>query len=169
MNKEIKFLIGEIIIITFLSVMTLLFLNKTINNKDKIINNYYTYAEKNITIEEKTKYNYNLYPMTDNYAINNLKDSTFIINNIGNKTNYELLLVIDKNSTLNTENIKFKVNDKVINLNNYNYQDDHNLYYYIEKSTLKEREYKSITYKLWLDENTNIITGNNINYHFELI
>lgn len=169
MNKEIRILIGEIITVFLLCTSVIVYFNNKIEQKLTIDNDYYAYALTNLNIEEKENYKYNFYPMTDEYAIANLKDSIFVINNYGVTTNYQLIFVVSKDSTINIENMKLRINDKIITLNNYDYEDEFNFYYNIEKGVIDKMDSIDINYRVWLDEKTDILTGNILKYYFEVI
>lgn len=169
MNKENKLLIGEIVISILLCVILIIYLNNKIEQKLVIDSDYYAYALNNLKIEEKESNKYNLYPMTDNYAEENLKDNIFTINNYGDTRKCKLMFIVSKSSTINTKNINLKINNKIFSLNNYNYEDENYFYYFIGEETINKKSSLDINYCLWLNEETDELVGNVFKYYFDVI
>ena len=107
--------------------------------------------------------------MTDEYALNNLSNNVLTINNNDNsEKTYKLVLKVSKDTTIELNNIKFKVEDSIIELDNTSYEDNDNYYYEFNPSSLHKNEKININYILWLDENIKELTGNDLIYSFEV-
>jgi len=167
MNKEMKSLIMEIFFFTFIIVISIPIwssLNEDNLNKTEAMLSY----SSNLTIDKIVDNNYNLYPMTDSYAIDNLDNNVLRISNVSNKKiMYELLFMIDNKSTLSIDNFKMKVNDKILSIkDNYLYCDDTYCYYLLDTFEIDKNNYNNIDYMLWLGEKTANINGT-LTYAFE--
>lgn len=167
-NKNVKVLVNDLIIILFLLFLTITIIPKIVGNKKVLADTLINYSSPlALTIVEKS--NNELYPMTDNYAINNLNKSTICITNSSNREiNYQLLLKVNKESSIGLNNLKLRIGNNITKLDNYQYEDEGNYYYSVYSSKLGREDNTNVDYLIWLDENTSIITGNNLIYSFEI-
>lgn len=168
MDKKKKKLIIEIFFFIIVIISTIPVWKILEDNNIKTTNAMLAYSS-NITVDKIKDYNYNLFPMTDEYAINNLENSTLRINNIGkNDITGELLLKVFKTSQLDISNFKVKIGDKIIDVeNNYLSCDEEYCYYLLDTVEIKAKNNLDVDYLIWLDENATNISGS-ITYCFEV-
>jgi len=122
----------------------------------------------NLTMSIKESDNYYLYPMTDEYAQNNLENNVIEIVNLDKKEKeYNLYLKVDKSSTMNIDSLKFSFNGNITKLNDlYEYEDDNYNYYKINDNKIENKDY--INYIFWLDADSTMNYSSLI-YKFEII
>lgn len=167
MNKEIKGLLIEIIILSFIIVINVIFwpnLREEHLKKTEAMMGYISNLSIDIISDEE---NY-LLPMSDEYAINNLKRNIIEIKNYDNNfKNYTLYLRIDKDYTIDIKKVNFMFNNKIINLENTYFHENNNyVYYNVYNGNIKDKEY--IKYICWLKKDS-VINSNNFNYSFEVM
>ncbi len=119
-------------------------------------------------IEVLTENQYNMYPMQDEEAMNNLlPNSIQMINNTYFNTEYALGIKVKKTSTLDYQNLKISIQNKASYLKDYYVAEDNLFYYFkLEEGSLQA---KTIKYdiKLWLDIEANKETsGTSFEYEF---
>jgi len=107
-----------------------------------------------------------LYPMTDNYAKNNLEGIVLNISNYNkNDINCRLLMVLEKDKDLEYNNLKIKVDEEIFSLDNrYVYEDDDFLYFDLTHREVDKNE--NINFAMWLDENTKDLSKYSFTYNF---
>lgn len=92
--------------------------------------------------------NYVLYKTPDDVAIANIKP--IIIEFSNNKQDYNINLVVDKNSTLNYQNIKIYYNNEVKHLKELNIEEDeYNYYFQLEVNNNMNKELI-----MWIDSDS---------------
>lgn len=156
------------VVIAFLVLYVVIIMPILIEDKVKKEKEILKYVD-NMTVNITENNNYNLYPMTDEYAEKNLFSNTLVINNNSNKNKeYQLILKVSKSSTIKLENLKFKVSNKLFRLDEFSYEDNKYYYYEVFREKLSKNNHTDINYKLWLDEKTEILTGNDLVYSFEV-
>ena len=119
----------------------------------------------NLSIDFVNKEEYYLFPMTDEYAITNLKKNTVKVTNYNNSyRQYSLYLKVDKSSTTDIDSLKFMFNDKIIDFNEiYSYEDETYIYYQVYNNNIKDIDY--IDYIYWLNSESKIT---NVNFTYSL-
>lgn len=167
MFKEVKGLLFEISILSFIIVMSILLcpnLKEEHLKKTEAVMSYVS----DLSINVVNRKEYYLFPMTDEYAINNLEKSTIKVSNYNDDNKqYSLYLKVDKNSTINVDKLNFMFNDKIIDFNEtYSHQDENYVYYQVYQNNVREYDY--IDYIFWLKEDSEI-TNVNFIYSFEVI
>ena len=161
MNKEIRHLVIEIIVFAVVAIGSIPIWSGLSEDNLKTTQGLLAYSS-NLTIDKVTDNNYTLFPMTDEYAINNLEVNTLKINNVSNKKlNYKLVFNVDNTSTLDISSFKIKVNDKIIKISdNYLSCDEEYCYYLLDTLEITSKKDTNVDYILWLDENTTTVNGN---------
>lgn len=137
------------------------------NLSTAISNNGLTYT--GLSVENEL--NYNMYPMTTEDALNNLKSSKLIVRNDSlTSEEYTVLLTISKQSTLDYNCLNIAIDDLVMPLNSMNMNEDEENYSFIIDTNNLKGEQKEYLIKIWMDENTgNEMQGKSIILSFELI
>lgn len=160
-NKNIIRLIVEIIITISLVFISIPVWNNINNNTSyaSMADYYNTGSYEKLSIykiqDMDTK---TMIPTSDNEALK--KQGTIIAIRNGSNYNisYNLYLKISKNSTINKNNLKISVNDKIYNLSKLYKKDNDKYYFYIlDNNTVKKNMGNKYDIKLWLNETT----GNN--------
>lgn len=167
MEKEVRGLLLEIVALTFIIIITIIVwpnLKEEHLKKTEVVMNYVN----NLSIKTVNKEDYYLFPMTDEYAIDNLRRNTIEIKNNDNVgKEYILFLKIDKNYIDNINLLKFMFNNNIIDFNDaYSYEDDNYVYYQVYNNNVKNNDY--VDYIYWIksdNENMNI----NFKYSFEIV
>lgn len=143
---------------------------------------YCTYLAKVETQSQDMLYEYNqnlklaiasegdnnklLFPMTDNYAINNLDATIINVNNLTNtEVNYCLLLKVRKDSDLDYHILKIKVDNEIKYLKNlYVYEDEDYFYFDIKDSNIIDAN--NTSFMMWISDEASNYNGGSINYSF---
>lgn len=167
MEKEVRGLLLEIVALVFIIIITIIVwpnLKEEHLKKTEVVMNYVN----NLSIKTVNKEEYYLFPMTDEYAIDNLRRNTIEIkNNDSVNKEYILFLKIDKNYIDNINSLKFMFNNNIIDFNDvYSYEDDNYVYYQVYNNNVKNNDY--VDYIYWIksdNENMNI----NFKYSFEIV
>lgn len=167
MEKEVRGLLLEIVALTFIIIITIIVcpnLKKEHLKETEVVMNYVN----NLSIKTVNQEDYYLFPMTDEYAIDNLRRNTIEIKNNDNvNKEYILFLKIDKNYIDNINSLKFMFNNNIIDFNDaYSYEDDNYVYYQVYNNNVKNNDY--VDYIYWIksdNENMNI----NFKYSFEIV
>lgn len=167
MEKEIRGLLLEIVALTFIIIITIIVcpnLKEEHLKETEVVMNYVN----NLSIKTVNQEDYYLFPMTDEYAIDNLRRNTIEIKNNDNvNKEYILFLKIDKNYIDNINLLKFMFNNNIIDFNDaYSYEDDNYVYYQVYNNNVKNNDY--VDYIYWIksdNENMNI----NFKYSFEIV
>ena len=167
MEKEVRGLLLEIVALTFIIIITIIVcpnLKKEHLKETEVVMNYVN----NLSIKTVNQEYYYLFPMTDEYAIDNLRRNTIEIKNNDNvNKEYILFLKIDKNYIDNINSLKFMFNNNIIDFNDaYSYEDDNYVYYQVYNNNVKNNDY--VDYIYWIksdNENMNI----NFKYSFEIV
>lgn len=167
MEKEVRGLLLEIVAFTFIIIINIIVwtnLKEEHLKKTEVVMNYVN----NLSIKTVNKEDYYLFPMTDEYAIDNLRRNTIEIKNNDNvNKEYILFLKIDKNYIDNINSLKFMFNNNIIDFNDaYSYEDDNYVYYQVYNNKVKNNDY--VDYIYWIksdNENMNI----NFKYSFEIV
>lgn len=153
----IKKVIMIIFVILFISFTTVVWHNK--NAKDllaalKAVDNlnYTSFYIKN-------PIQYNMYPMEDNYALDNLEPCTLIVDNeTYSKEVYKLVLKIDKESTIDYRYLHISVFNNIYALSELERLDNKNEYVFVfmRDSVVADTKYYDV--RLWL----NTLAGNDL-------
>ncbi len=155
-NAQIRKVFFELIFAVLLFVLALIFFitpNKSLSN--------YILLNKTagqVSIEEVKPLNLkNIYPIDDEEAIHSDTNATLKIQN-HSKTNSRYILAyrVDKNSTLNTNYLKYQIIDNEVNkidfLDNLGKnKSDNYIDYIISTGELTPKEKKEINFNMWLD------------------
>ena len=149
-NKLIIIKINEIILIICF------FITTTILNKKNNLNNINNFLHSdnlvftNLIVEKPI--NYVMYPMEKSEALNRIVPAKLIIKNESlTSEEYNFLLKISKESSIDYHNLNISLNEKVAPLYSfYLKEDDKNYYFLIETNTLKSNN-KEYLIKVWLD------------------
>ena len=145
-NKEITKCIIEIITLIFIVIFTYPVLHMIGESEGAKIAEYYdNYEASDVTLyyEKKADLN-NLYPVTNEYALNNLDYSIInVINNTKENKKYNLMLIVEKNSTLDTNYLMININGKTLKLSDCYYTENKYItYYLIDSNTIKTNSSK---------------------------
>ena len=167
MVKEVKGLLLEIFILSFIIVMSILLCSNLKEEHLKKTEAVMSYVS-NLSINVVNRNEYYLFPMTDEYAIENLEKNTIKVSNYNDDNKeYSLYLKVDKNSTTDINSLNFMFNDKIIDFNEiYSYEDENYIYYQVYHNNVRKCDY--IDYIFWLKEDSKI-TNINFIYSFEVI
>lgn len=163
-SKEIKTLIRKIILTTIFTIVITVIWSNISNTKAMQTKNYLA-INNALTVTHNINNDY-LYPMQDKEAITKLtKNIITVKNNNNTKTNYSLLLRIEKSSTLDLNVLKYEFNGEIGTLNNL-YKED-TLYYYYNLSDLNinENGTSESTFIMWINEDAaNIAQNKTLSY-----
>lgn len=167
MNKEVKGLLYEIVTLCFIIIINLIIwpnLKEEHLKKTEAVMSYVS----NLSIDIVNKEEYYLFPMTDEYAITNLKKNTIKVTNYNNSyKQYSLYLKVDKSSTTDIESLKFMFNNVIIDFNEiYFYEDENYIYYQVYNNNIKDIDY--IDYIFWLNSDSQL-TNVNFTYSLQVI
>lgn len=114
--------------------------------------------------------NYEMFPMSNDYALKNVEATILTVSNdTFTPENYELVLVLDKKSTLDFKLLKIAINDNIYSLKNLEmFEEDHNFIFNIASGNIMG-ETKVYNVKFWIDENaTDEVQGKNLELSFDL-
>ena len=166
MNKEIFNLISEILL-CFIIIIGTIFIFPNFEKNFQKEKQKIEILNKNLSIklinnEEKW------FPMTDEYAVNNLISNEIKISNYGkNSSQYSLYLKINKDSSIRDNELKIIFNNKIYNLEElYEYTYLEYNYYNLYNSNIID--YELLEYNIYLKDSATMI-DNNLLYSFEII
>lgn len=115
--------------------------------------------------------NYDMYPMTNEDAINNLIPCKLTISNESNTSEkYTLILKISKKSTMDYKYLNISVDNEIYSLEELKYdEDDYNIIFKLEEGILVANNKTYLT-KIWLNENANNDQqATTLSYSFDLL
>ena len=149
MRREIGFVIKELIVVFIILVTTYSYWDRLDNKMEKsnlIAQNNslgINIVENNIS---------KLYPMTDEYAIENIDDTIINISNTyKDNLNYKLGMKINKNNNLDYKHLKIKVNNEIYSLDSrYDGEDQDYVYFDLIKKEIDTNS--DVNFAMWLDE-----------------
>ena len=173
-NKEITKCVIEIISLMFIVILTYPVLHIIGETEGAKIAEYYdSYESSEVTLyyEKKADLN-NLYPVTNEYAINNLDYSIInVINNTKENKKYNLMLIVEKNSTLDTNYLMININGNTLKLSDCYYTENDYITYFLIDSNIIEKN--AINYNkiyIWLNSDTpNSEQNKNLNINFDIL
>lgn len=135
------------------------------------LNSNFTYANENsMHLTIRNDLDFGSFPMDDEFALNNLESCVLdIVHTSSFLENYQLVLQIDKNSTVDYNFLNIAINNHVYSLSSLIFDIDDYFYYFILDSNQLDNDYKSYQIKLWLDKKTgNEMQGKNLELLFDL-
>ena len=151
MNKSIRGLIFEIIVMVIIIISTfLIFSNGRIDNEREELLSFANSSLDISVVNDSTnksikKLNY------DNFDDSVDCDILKITNNTSYKTKYNLILRTTKISNINA--YKIMVNSKIYELSELNYREDANYYYFVIDNFQIYNKQQNITFGIFLNDN----------------
>ena len=166
MNKEIFKIFIEIFI-CLVVILVAIFVFPNLEDKYNKEKSIVESLNNNLAIK-LTDYGEKWFPMTDEYAINNLVSNKIEISNCGKRSSdYSLYLRIDRDSTVKDSELKILFNNKIYDLDSlYNYADSNYNYYILYNSNIDD--YELLEYNIYLKDNA-MMNGNSLSYAFVLV
>lgn len=161
-NKEVKTLITRIISNIILTIAISFIWLETIDKNN--LQKQQLLAMNNLVVSEFNNNNNYLYQINDTEIDNLDKNTINIKNTTNNLINCDLLIRIDKKSTLNPKYLKYEFAEKINSLNDLEYED--NTYYYYNLGNIDINPNTDLTnqFVMWLDENSNDIENKTLSY-----
>ena len=150
-NKMIRRTILEIaLVIAFVIISIPIWQSFDLSDVESVA--YYYDNIEFTTLEVSDYSDYILYQASDEIAIQNIKPINIKLNNDTNtKEEYNLYIVVDKTSTLDTDLIKINYNGETKLLSELKQLEDESYaYFLLESGTLVSREYES-NLLMWID------------------
>lgn len=165
MNKSVFMLLGEIVFLTCIVLFTVYIFVDIKDKNLKTTQGLLTY-NSNIEISSKQDSNSKLAMLSDSEAVSSLEEDIIQLENkLDYNTNYELYLQVTKQDNMN--NYKVKVNDNIYYLNDiYSYEDDNYIYYELLNNTINSKELQEISFIIWIDDKSSIVSSNSFTYNF---
>lgn len=165
MNKKFKSLVIEIVflLVIMISVIPLFVYGSKDNSLTRAQLSGY---DKGLDIEVVQKSDIKeLYPMSDEDAINNLNGSVIKVTNLDNRdSNYDFIFKMNKIDDL--QNYKIMFNGKIYSLNDLDYTEDEEYRYFtLDNIDISNKE-KYLTFLLWITDEGNNYVSEDINYSF---
>lgn len=157
-NREILKCLIEINALLFIVIVTypvMSFIGES--EGSKIAEFYDNYETDRLTLYyEKQADLSNLFPVTEEYALNNFEKSIInVVNNTNENKVYNLVLIIEKNSTLDTKYLKININGKTYKLDDLYYTENNYVkYFIIDNNTVKKESINYNNIYIWLDYET---------------
>lgn len=173
-NKELTKCTIEIISLICIVIFTYPVMNMIRESEGARIAEYYNnYRASEVTLyyEKKADLN-NLYPVTNEYALNNLDYSIInVINNTKENKKYNLMLIVEKNSTLDTNYLMININGTTLKLSDCYYaEDDYITYFLIDTNMIEKNSINSNKIYIWLNkEASNNEQNKTLNIHFTIL
>lgn len=88
-------------------------------------------------------------------------------NRNGYKKNFELLLLVSKDSTISYKDLKLAIGEKIYNVKSLEMSEDNNNYYFtLNNYTLDAYSENSIMVRIWLDEDIETPSGKSLTTNF---
>lgn len=119
-------------------------------------------------IEVLNENQYNMYPIEDEEAMKNLMPNTIqMVNNTYFDTLYSLGIRVRKTSTLDYQNLKLSMQNKVSYLKDFYVAEDNIYYYFLLEEGNIQASTISYDIKIWLDVESNAdVFGKTFEYEF---
>ena len=140
-------------------------------NMQMVLTSLANYNKTNYTsIHVYNPIDYNMYPMEDAFAVQHLAPCTVeIVNETYTNENYELVLKIDKSSTLDYHYLHLGIDDEIYDLKTLLQKETDQEYIFLLNEGTIKGEIKEYKMRLWLEEDAgNELQGKNLKYHFAL-
>ncbi len=113
---------------------------------------------------------YTLMSVSDDYGLKNIETQDIVVYNYTKAdATYTLVLRIDKNSTINIEDIRLNVNFEVQALTNYRFYEDSKYYYYIIDSDSIQGSSQKYVLSMWNAENIEQDINKTFDYDFVIM
>lgn len=150
-NKLIvKKIIEIMFVVCFVFFATYLWRSKQAQSFFASISTFRDLSYTNMNIENPI--GYSMFPMSDDFAMQNLKPCTIsVFNGTYTPEYYILVLKIDKNSTLDFTYLNIGVNQEVFSLNELNRKDDNDYYIFVLDQDTIVGETKEYKVRVWLN------------------
>lgn len=150
MVEQGKSLLLEIFILSTISILTVIIfshIQTETKNETMALLSYNSTLE----IEEVDSGNILLMPIHQK-MITDESSAKYQVQNKGEDTSYQFILVISKDSTYDKNYLCFKVNDYYGKLNEVEWKEDNeNYYYYLKEDLLEKNHQEDIYFNIWLD------------------
>ena len=166
MNKEVRSLVMEISFIVLLLVICIpIFVNASSNYNNslkRIVND-------DIVITNMVHNSFGLSALSDEDVLNMSNDNLFsIVNKKDNEYKYSLYLRVNKDSTIDVDKVKIKLDNEIFNLKDIYDSEDDKYYYYLLKSD-KILDEVDFSYLVYLDNDTTNYGNNSLTYSFMVV
>ncbi len=166
MNKEVRSLVMEISFIVLLLVICIpIFVNASSNYNNslkRIVND-------DIVITNMVHNSFGLSALSDEDVLNMSNDNLFsIVNKKDKEYKYSLYLRVNKDSTIDVDKVKIKLDNEIFNLKDIYDSEDDKYYYYLLKSD-KILDEVDFSYLVYLDNDTTNYGNNSLTYSFMVV
>ena len=166
MNKEVRSLVMEISFIVLLLVICIpIFVNASSNYNNslkRIVND-------DIVITNMVHNSFGLSALSDEDVLNMSNDNLFsIVNKNDKEYKYSLYLRVNKDSTIDVDKVKIKLDNEIFNLKDIYDSEDDKYYYYLLKSD-KILDEVDFSYLVYLDNDTTNYGNNSLTYSFMVV
>lgn len=166
MNKEVRSLVMEISFIVLLLVICIpIFVNASSNYNNslkRIVND-------DIVITNMVHNSFGLSALSDEDVLNMSNDNLFsIVNKKDKEYKYSLYLRVNKDSTIDVDKVKIKLDNEIFNLKDIYDSEDDKYYYYLLKSD-KILDEVDFSYLVYLDNDTTNYGNNSLTYSFLVV
>ena len=166
MNKEVRSLVMEISFIVLLLVICIpIFVNASSNYNNslkRIVND-------DIVITNMVHNSFGLSALSDEDVLNMSNDNFFsIVNKKDKEYKYSLYLRVNKDSTIDVDKVKIKLDNEIFNLKDIYDSEDDKYYYYLLKSD-KILDEVDFSYLVYLDNDTTNYGNNSLTYSFLVV
>lgn len=154
MEKSINRLIMSVFITTLLFFISIPLWNYSVAKRSAILANEYG----DLAISVNMGYFDQLVAIEDYRAFEYIKPTEVSFRNRnGFKKDFELLLLVSKDSTISYEDLKVAIGEKIYNIKSVEMLEDNDNYYFIlNKYSLDAYSEDSIEVRIWLDENIKV-------------
>lgn len=169
-NKIIFFTIFEIMALLLLIISTFFIWNTFGIEESSQIAYSYTNKSERLVLDINNELS-PLIPMKDNEAFNDNNKISIDINNVSKiNKRYNLYLMIDENSSLNTKYLKISLGEEIYYLYNLEkFNKDDKIYYFLKTGEIKSKEIVNFDLHLWLaNETPNEEQGKKLGLNFKV-
>ncbi len=162
-KKEITNIIIHLVLVIILTIISYCVWNS--NGLQNILKNSKSFVNNQDVIFTNEKIN-NIITndinntITHNIKINNTKDQN---------RKYKIILIVNKVSTMNLDDLYIIYDKKEFKLNNLQKEDDYNYYYQIQTIKLKPYEKKQLQLQIFLNKHYTQNVNKSLNYNIDII
>ena len=166
MNKEVRSLVMEISFIVLLLVICIPFF---VNASSNYNNSLKRIVNDDIVITNMVHNSFGLSALSDEDVLNMSNDNLFsIVNKKDKEYKYSLYLRVNKDSTIDVDKVKIKLDNEIFNLKDIYDSEDDKYYYYLLKSD-KILDEVDFSYLVYLDNDTTNYGNNSLTYSFMVV
>ena len=155
--------------ISFIVLLLVICIPIFVNASSNYNNSLKRIVNDDIVITNMVHNSFGLSALSDEDVLNMSNDNLFsIVNKKDNEYKYSLYLRVNKDSTIDVDKVKIKLDNEIFNLKDIYDSEDDKYYYYLLKSD-KILDEVDFSYLVYLDNDTTNYGNNSLTYSFLVV